>query len=78
MKAYVVTTGVVFALLTLAHFWRNIWESRSWCTIRFYGDQRDRGGFGDLGWSGALARAFSFSHMISLAGAKPARAGLRR
>ncbi|MGI8430773.1 MAG: hypothetical protein ACR2MW_00565 [Chthoniobacterales bacterium] len=26
MKAYVTTTGAVFALLTLAHLWRIIWE----------------------------------------------------
>ena len=26
MKAYVIATGAVFALLTLAHLWRIIWE----------------------------------------------------
>jgi hypothetical protein len=29
MKAYVITTGIVFALLTLAHVWRVVLEGRS-------------------------------------------------
>ena len=32
MKAYLITTGVVFALLTVLHVWRLIWEQRSLAT----------------------------------------------
>jgi glucan phosphoethanolaminetransferase (alkaline phosphatase superfamily) len=28
MKAYVITTGIIFGLLTLAHIWRMILEGR--------------------------------------------------
>lgn len=27
MKAYVITTGIAFALLTLIHVWRIVWEN---------------------------------------------------
>jgi hypothetical protein len=36
MKAYLLTTGTVFALLTLAHIWRVVAESRSLATEPFY------------------------------------------
>lgn len=32
MKSYVVTTGVIFALLTLAHIWRIVSERQSLAT----------------------------------------------
>ena len=36
MKAYLLTTGTVFALLTLAHVWRVVAESSSLATQPFY------------------------------------------
>jgi hypothetical protein len=32
MKAYVMTTGIVFGLITLAHIWRGIEEGRHLAT----------------------------------------------
>ena len=36
MKAYVITTGAIFGLLTLAHVWRVIEEGRQLATEPFY------------------------------------------
>ncbi|MBC7788563.1 MAG: hypothetical protein H7Z74_01345 [Anaerolineae bacterium] len=36
MKTYVITTGVLFGLLTLAHVWRVIAEERQLATDPFY------------------------------------------
>lgn len=36
MKAYVMTTGAVFGLLTAAHIWRMIEEGRHLATDPFY------------------------------------------
>jgi hypothetical protein len=36
MKAYVMTTGVVFSLLTLAHVWRAVVEGRHLATDPFF------------------------------------------
>ena len=36
MKAYVMTTGAIFALIVLAHVWRVISESRSLATDPFF------------------------------------------
>jgi hypothetical protein len=36
MKAYVMTTGVVFGLLTLAHVWRAVVEGRHVATDPFF------------------------------------------
>ncbi|MEO8448565.1 MAG: hypothetical protein ABI647_02170 [Gemmatimonadota bacterium] len=36
MKRYVVTTGALFALLTLAHLWRMIQEGRPTATDPWY------------------------------------------
>jgi hypothetical protein len=36
MKAYVMTTGVVFSLLTLAHVWRAVVEGRHVATDPFF------------------------------------------
>jgi hypothetical protein len=36
MKTYVVTTGVLFALLTLAHLWRMIQEGHGLATDPWY------------------------------------------
>lgn len=36
MKAYVMTTGAVFGLLTLAHIWRVIAEGRHLATEPWY------------------------------------------
>jgi hypothetical protein len=32
MRAYTITTGIVFALLTVAHLWRIVGEQRSLAT----------------------------------------------
>lgn len=29
MKAYLITTGIIFALITIAHIWRIVAESRA-------------------------------------------------
>jgi hypothetical protein len=36
MKAYVITTGVVFGLLTVAHLMRIVWEDRRLATDPAY------------------------------------------
>jgi len=36
MKAYVITTGVVFGLLTVAHIWRGIEEGAQLATKSWY------------------------------------------
>jgi hypothetical protein len=36
MKAYVITTGAVFGLLTLAHIWRILAEERHLATDPFF------------------------------------------
>ena len=36
MKIYVATTGVLFALLTLAHLWRIVAENRQLATDPFF------------------------------------------
>jgi hypothetical protein len=36
MKSYLVTTGVLFALITVAHVWRMIAESPRFATDPFY------------------------------------------
>jgi hypothetical protein len=36
MKAYVMTTGIIFALITLAHIWRAIVEGSHLATDPFF------------------------------------------
>lgn len=36
MKAYVITTGAIFGLLTLAHVWRILAENRQLATDPFF------------------------------------------
>ena len=36
MRSYLLVTGVIFALLTIAHLWRMIWESHALATTPWF------------------------------------------